>query len=242
MLLRFDPAIRQAAILSDRYAGLDGSALLRAVLTEAYPGRTALVSSFGAEAAVLLRLVAEIDPATPVIFLDSGKHFPETLRYVETVTERLGLRDVRQIAPSPRDLTERDSDGDLWRRNPDACCHLRKVLPLERALAGFKAWITGRKRFHGGLRDNLPLIEAANGRVKINPLANWSAEDISEAFDRLDLPPHPLTVRGYRSIGCATCTRAVAQADDIRAGRWAGSGKTECGIHIGADGTIRRAG
>lgn len=242
MLLRFDPAIRQAAILSDRYAGLDGSALLRAMITEAYPGRTALVSSFGAEAAVLLQLVAEVDPATPVIFLDTGKHFPETLRYVETVTERLGLRDVRQVAPSPRDLAERDANGDLWRRDSDACCHLRKVLPLERALAGFKVWITGRKRFHGGLRGDLPLIEAANGRIKINPLARWSAEDISTAFENLDVPPHPLTALGYRSIGCATCTRAVAWNDDGRAGRWAGSGKTECGIHIGADGTIRRAG
>ena len=242
MLLRFDPAIRQAAILFDRYAGLDGSALLRAVITEAYPGRTALVSSFGAEAAVLLRLVAGIDPATPVIFLDTGKHFPETLRYVETVTQRLGLRDVRRIAPSSRDLTERDVTGELWRRDPDACCHLRKVLPLERALAGFRAWITGRKRFHGGQRGALPLIEAANGRIKINPLARWSAEDIRAAFETLDLPPHPLTARGYRSIGCAACTRAVGRDGDSRAGRWVGSGKTECGIHVGAGGTIRRAG
>ena len=242
MLLRFDPAIRQAAILTDRYAGLDGSALLRAVITEACPGRTALVSSFGAEAAVLLRLVAEIDPATPVIFLDTGKHFPETLRYVETVTERLGLRDVRRVAPSAPDLADRDVDNELWRRDPDACCYLRKALPLERALAGFKAWITGRKRFHGGQRGALPLIEAANGRIKINPLAQWSAADIRAAFETFDLPTHPLTVRGYRSIGCATCTQPVARDDDIRAGRWAGSGKTECGIHIGADGTIRHAG
>lgn len=242
MLLRFDPAIRQAAILSDRYAGLDGPALLRAVIKEAYPGRTALVSSFGAEAAVLLNLVAEIDPATPVIFLDTGRHFPETLRYVETVTERLGLRDVRRVAPSSRDLAECDADGDLWRTRPDDCCHLRKVLPLDRALAGFKAWITGRKRFHGGQRDALPLIEATNGRIKINPLAQWSAADIRAAFEKCDLPTHPLTARGYRSIGCATCTRPVARDDDVRAGRWAGSGKTECGIHFGADGTIRRAG
>ena len=242
MLLRFDPAIRQAAILSDRYAGLDGSALLRAVVTEAYPGRTALVSSFGAEAAVLLRLVAEIDPATPVIFLDTGKHFPETLRYVATVSERLGLRDVRRITPSSQDVAESDIDGGLWRQDPDACCRLRKVLPLERALAGFKAWITGRKRFHGGQRGELPLIEAAGGRIKINPLARWSAEDIRDAFARLDLPPHPLSGSGYRSIGCATCTRAIAPDDDVRAGRWDGSGKTECGIHLQPGGIVRRAG
>ncbi len=242
MLLRFDPAIRQADILSRRYAERDGSALLRAVLTEAYPGRTALVSSFGAEAAVLLQLVAEIDPSTPVIFLDTGRHFPETLRYVETLGERLALTDIRRTAPSARDAAEHDADGGLWRRDPDACCHLRKVLPLERALAGFKAWITGRKRFHGGPRGGLPLIEAANGRIKINPLARWSEADIRDAFARLDLPPHPLTALGYRSIGCATCTRAVTRDDDVRAGRWAGSGKIECGIHIGADGTVRRAG
>ncbi|RMD62875.1 MAG: phosphoadenylyl-sulfate reductase [Alphaproteobacteria bacterium] len=228
---RLARARRRAAVLSWRYAGYDGAALLRAMIEREFPGRIAVVSSFGAESAVLLDLVARVDPTVPVIFLDTGKHFDETLSYRDEVTARLGLRDVRSVTPEPAVLARRDPHGQLWRLSPDHCCHLRKVLPLRRALAGFDAWITGRKRYQGGVRTDLPCIEAADGWVKINPLAPWSAAQIAAAFRDSGLPRHPLADDGYPSIGCAPCTRRVRAGEPVRAGRWAGTGKTECGIH-----------
>jgi phosphoadenosine phosphosulfate reductase len=222
----------RTATLTHRYAGLPGENLLRPMIEHEFPGRLAVVSSFGAESAVLLMLVAAVDPAVPVIFLDTGKHFAETLDYRDRLVDRLGLRDVRMIEPQPRDLLATDATGDLWRREPDHCCRLRKVLPLQRALSGFEAWITGRKRFAGGARAGLRAIEAVDSRIKINPLAAWTTAQIAAAFKDADLPRHPLVAQGYLSIGCAPCTsRAAAQPGANRSGRWAGTDKTECGIH-----------
>ncbi len=214
-----------------RYAGLDGEALLRPIIEREFAGRIAVVSSFGAEAAVLLHLVAKVDPATPVIFLDTGKHFPETLAYREQLAAHLGLRDVRAIAPEPLSAAQLDPLGTLWRNGPDHCCHLRKALPLRRALAGFDAWITGRKRYQGGARTQLETIEAVDERTKINPLAPWSPAQIDAVFAAAGLPQHPLALDGYASIGCATCTKRTAPGEPARAGRWAGLNKNECGIH-----------
>ena len=225
------PSHPRAAELAARYAGLDGEALLRPIIAHEFPGRIAVVSSFGAEAAVLLHLVAKVDPATPVIFLDTGKHFPETLAYREQVTARLGLRDVRVVAPEPLSAAHLDPLGTLWRNGPDHCCHLRKTLPLSRALVGFDAWITGRKRHQGGARTQLETIEAVDGRTKVNPLVSWSPAQIEAVFAAADLPRHPLVPDGYTSIGCATCTKRTAPGEPARAGRWAGLEKTECGIH-----------
>jgi phosphoadenosine phosphosulfate reductase len=225
-------AEQRAIDLAHRYAGLSGEGLLRPMIEHAFPGRLAVVSSFGAESAVLLMLVAAVDPSVPVIFLDTGKSFIETLDYRDRLVNRLGLRDVRVHKPAPEDLLAADAPGDLWRRDPDHCCRLRKVLPLRRALTGFEAWVTGRKRFAGGERTGLKAIEAVDGRIKINPLADWTPAQIAHAFVAADLPRHPLVARGYPSIGCAPCTsRASGQPGSVRAGRWAGTGKTECGIH-----------
>lgn len=207
--------------------------LLRSILLERFPGATALVSSFGAESAVLLHMVAAIDPTTPVIFLDTGKLFPETLRYRDRLVARLGFTDLRMAWPDPVRLARVDPVGTLWQHDPDLCCWQRKVEPLEAALIGFQAWISGRKRFHGGARHALDPIEtAADGRVKVNPLARWSEADVTAYFLCHDLPPHPLAALGYRSIGCAPCTRPVHPGEASRAGRWAGRSKTECGIHF----------
>jgi len=206
-------------------------ALLRCVLTEEFPGHIAVVSSFGVESALILSMVAEIDPATPVIFLETGKHFSETLAYRESLARRLGLRDVRDIAPDAVELAANDPGGDLWQQSTDACCGIRKVIPLSRALSGFDAWITGRKRHHGAERVNLGLVETTEGRFKINPLADWSAEEIATEFRARGLPFHPLALQGYSSVGCAPCTRRTDDGEDVRAGRWAGTEKTECGIH-----------
>jgi len=207
-------------------------ALLRTLIRERFAGRIALVSAFGAESAVLLHMAATIDPGLPVIFLDTGKLFSETLAYRDALAARLGLTDLRIARPDPGLLGTVDPAGSLWRRDPDRCCDLRKVIPLDAALAPFDAWISGRKRFQGGDRAALEAVEfGTDWRIKINPLANWTEADIDAYFARHDLPPHPLLAAGYRSIGCAPCTRAVRAGEDPRAGRWDGSGKTECGIH-----------
>lgn len=228
---RLSGAAARAEVLNERYGALEDEALLRVMLQWEYNGRISLVSSFGAEAAVLLDMVARIDPATPVIFIDSGKLFHHTLTYRDILVRRLGLRDVRTVEPIPFDLAGHDPDGALWRRNPNLCCYLRKVLPLERALTGFDAWITGRKRDHGGEREALHTIEAVDGRIRFNPLARWSQENIDNAFRVRSLPRHPLTEEGYASIGCVPCTEPAVAEADTRAGRWRGSAKSECGIH-----------
>jgi phosphoadenosine phosphosulfate reductase len=213
------------------YQDLPAPALLRATIRRLFPGRIAVVSSFGAESAAVLALVAGIDPAVPVIFLDTAKHFPETLAYRDALVARLGLSDIRVVRPDPARVAAHDPDGDLWRRDPDRCCALRKALPLERALEGFDAWITGRKRFHGDSRAALPTVEAVDGRVKINPLANWSAAQIERFIGARGLPRHPLVDAGFASIGCAPCTAPVTAGEAARSGRWRDIEKTECGIH-----------
>ncbi|MGP8121704.1 MAG: phosphoadenylyl-sulfate reductase [Xanthobacteraceae bacterium] len=193
--------------------------------------RLAVVSSFGTESAVLLKFVADVDPAIPVIFLDTGWLFRETLDYRDTLIERLKLRDVRSIAPLAEDLAKHDADRELWFSDPDACCRIRKVEPLARALKPFDGWINGRKRFQGGLRAAIPIAEADGARLKFNPLANVSAEDLQLAFRAADLPPHPLVASGFASVGCMPCTSRSEADEDARAGRWRGRDKTECGIH-----------
>ena len=228
-------ALQHLDALREALGGLDGLALLQGVLDGGpLAGRIALVSSFGAESAVLLDMVARVDPATPVILLDTGKLFPETHAHREALVELLRLREVRVVRPEPAALARRDPHGDLWQRDPDACCQMRKTAALEAALAGFDAWITGRKRFQGGARWQLPTIEPewSRGRIKINPLAPWSAEDVERYRVRRNLPKHPLADRGFRSIGCAPCTLPVAPHEPQRAGRWWGLGKSECGIHL----------
>lgn len=224
-------ADRRLEALRTHYGHLDGEALLAAAVGEAFPGRIAVVSSFGVQSAVLLAMLARIDPAVPVIFLETGKHFAETLAYRDRLVARLGLADVRSVRPEPADLARHDAGGELWLRQPDRCCHVRKVLPLERALTGFEAWVTGRKRYHAGTRAGLPHLEAEAGRIKVNPLAAWTRAEVDEAFRATGLPEHPLAAAGYTSIGCAPCTRRPAPGEDARAGRWAGLEKTECGIH-----------
>lgn len=235
-------------LLQADYEGVSGSALLEAMIKKEFPGEIAVVSSFGAESAVLLHMVAEIDPAVPVIFLNTGKLFGETLRYRDRLQEKLGLTDIRAVGPHPNDLAMKDPNGGLWNANPDACCFIRKVLPLERALSGFKASITGRKRFQTGARAQMPFIEeeAVRGvsdfdgalpsglgtRFKINPLAEWDLDTLNRYVDRHRLPQHPLVKDGYLSIGCMPCTERVPEGGGYRDGRWAGTDKDECGIHI----------
>ncbi len=180
---------------------------------------------------MLLDLVARIDASTPVLFLDTGKHFAETLAYRDLLIDRLGLTNLRVIEPDRTTLDEADPDGELWRTDPDRRCRLRKVAPLAGALSGFDAWITGRKRYQGESRGGLQIFEAVAGRIKVNPLAAWTQRKIRDRFGARALPEHPLLSQGYPSVGCAPCTAKVSAGASARDGRWAGRDKTECGIH-----------
>jgi phosphoadenosine phosphosulfate reductase len=233
---RADLAGRVAA-LNARYRHHAATEVVANALRDAEVGRVALVSSFGAESVVLLHMAAITRRDTPVLFLETGMLFAETLTYQMELTERLGLTDVRLISPDPA-IASADPDGKLHVRDADACCDLRKTRPLEVALAGFDAWITGRKRYQGTTRASLDFFETEDataqslGRIKVNPLAHWTLENLADYMDENRLPRHPLVARGYPSIGCSPCTSPVADGEDARAGRWRGKAKVECGIHF----------
>tara|TARA_B100001179_G_scaffold63681_1_gene44276 strand:+ start:712 stop:1467 length:756 start_codon:yes stop_codon:yes gene_type:complete len=235
---RLDTAPRfsehDAIRLNRMFRGSETEEWLSAVLRDGLAGDAAIVSSFGAESAALLHLVSRIDPSVPVLFLDTGKHFPETLAYRDELADRFGLNLVN-LYPDLDDLKTRDETGLRWSYDPDGCCELRKVRPLAKALATYDASLTGRKAFQSSTRANLPRIEIdtsdEQGRLKINPLIDWDADRIAAYFEEHDLPRHPLVERGFPSIGCSPCTRPVGEGEDPRAGRWAGWDKVECGIH-----------
>ena len=222
---------------------LDAETLLERVLGGPLRGEIAAVSAFGAESVLLLAMIAEIDRTTPVLFLETGRHFPETVAFRAHVAERLGLTGVRDLRPLDASARDEDPTGELWYYDADACCALRKVRPLERGLSPFRGWITGRKRHQSATRADLASVEISGGRLKINPLVSWTPDRIEAEIRRRDLPRHPLAAHGYRSIGCAPCTRPVTAGENARAGRWhgsrqpdrsratGGSHKTECGIH-----------
>jgi len=234
MSLAYDVA-RRPPPLAVRLDGELRHAHPRTVLeaaVETFGDRLALVSSFGAESAVLLDLAARVKPDIAVLFLDTGMLFGQTLDYRRQLAARLGLTGVRDLRPHYHDLAVTDPTAKLWQTDTDACCHVRKVLPLDRALSDFDAWITGRKRFHGGARLSLPVVEEADGKVKFNPLANWTKADLDAYAAEHNLPAHPLVAQGFPSIGCWPCTQPAEEGGDVRAGRWAGQDKTECGIHV----------
>lgn len=223
-----------AARLEAKFAAMDTARFLRLVIGDLFPGRIALVSSFGADSAVLLDMIAQVDKALPVLFIDTEVLFPETLAYRDTLVERLDLRNLIVVKPDPSRKAKEDPENFLWASDPDRCCHIRKVLPLAEALHGYDAWITGRKRFQAQTRAGLALFEADGERIKVNPLAFWSAADIEDYLQAHGLPRHPLVAKGYPSIGCIPCTSPVRPGEDPRAGRWRDKGKVECGLHTQA--------
>lgn len=240
-VILFPPVRARVEALNLRYRHHSAISVLEQAVRDADTGRIAMVSSFGAESVALLHMVSLVDASLPVLFVETQMLFPETLDYQREVADHLGLQDVRVIRASQTRIAAGDPEGLLHQRNPDACCHMRKTEPLEHALAPFDAWITGRKRFQSTTRAALEFFEAEGSeRIKINPLAHWTREDVAEYMINNRLPRHPLVARGYPSIGCAPCTTPVAPGEDPRAGRWRASAKEECGIHI-VDGKIVRA-
>ena len=227
--------------LNGMFDEMDGVAVLRQAVEELLPGDLAIVSSFGADSSVLLHMVSEVDPTLPVYFLETGKHFAETLDYVETLKRHLKLTNVIALVPDPKDLARFDPAGDLWETDPDSCCHIRKTEPLDDAVKGFGGWVTGRKRYQTAERGVLPHFElTSDDRIKVNPLAYFSDADITSYKLKYGLPEHPLYSMGYKSIGCAPCTSVVAEGEDPRAGRWRGLNKKECGIHFDFNGAIAK--
>jgi phosphoadenosine phosphosulfate reductase len=221
-----------AAELDRALANASPAEIIAAGVRHVGRDKLAVVSSFGTESAALLKIAADVDRAIPVVFLDTGWLFEETLAYRDTLTKLLGLTDVRTIHPLQDTLDREDKDRDLWFSNPDQCCFIRKVEPLARALEPFDAWINGRKRFQGGDRAAIPVVEADGARLKFNPLANVSQDELKALYAAMNLPPHPLVASGFTSIGCMPCTSRTQPGEDPRAGRWRDRGKTECGIHV----------
>lgn len=222
--------------LNQKYQGMGTLDMLTSVLTQDFSGEIALVSSFGAESAILIHLVSQIDPATPILFVDTGKLFGETRAYRNQLQQRLSLTNIQTLKADPAQITAADPDQMLFQKDPDLCCNLRKTVPLQKALGGYSAWISGRKRYHGGSRTNLALIEREGAHIKLNPLANWGYQELQDYLSEWDLPTHPLIAEGYASIGCYSCTiptiyDPTQKEGNIRAGRWQGFDKTECGIH-----------
>jgi phosphoadenosine phosphosulfate reductase len=226
--------------LNSRFDRQSAEEILRHTLLSGQFGTVGVVSSFGSETVVLLDLVAAIDPATPILFLDTEMLFAETLEYQKTIAERLGLTDVRVITPNREETFEKDNEGLLHLYFPDQCCALRKTIPLQKALEGFDTWITGRKRYQSGSRARLaPFENEADRRIKVNPLAHWGSSEVQDYMAAKDLPRHPLVARGYPSIGCAPCTTQVGFGEDPRAGRWRNQEKIECGIHFAGTKLVR---
>ena len=212
------------------FGHLDGKDLLEALIHGELRGRIAVTSSFGAESAVLLDLVAAVDPATPVIFLDTGELFDETLAYRYQIERRLGLTNIMVVRPTEAELAEAE---DLWRDDVDRCCELRKVAPLKAALEGHSAWLSSVKRVDGPTRTTMPIVmwDEKFGLVKVNPLATWTDEDVAYYLQSQGLPGHPLWAEGYASIGCAPMTVKPLVPGDRRSGRLVGLDKAECGLH-----------
>ena len=223
---------RWRTALEARFGALTPQAIIGHALEQEFTGGVAAVSSFGADSAVLLHMIAGIDRSLPILFLDTGKHFGETLEYRDALAADLGLGDVRIIRPLPENLERVDPTGRLHETDTDACCGIRKVEPMARAVDPFGAWFTGRKRFQASTRAALPVFEAVGPRIRINPLARWTTSDLAGYMRAHDLRENPLVAYGYLSIGCFPCTSAVQPGEDARSGRWAGLAKTECGIHL----------
>ncbi|MEQ8709874.1 MAG: phosphoadenylyl-sulfate reductase [Rhodospirillales bacterium] len=206
--------------------------IIRQFGEQEYAGELCAVTSFGAESAVLLHLIASVDPSLPVRFIDTGRHFPETLAYRDLLVARLGLTNLLSLHPLPEAVGRADGAGQLHLLDPDLCCRIRKTDPFAELSRRFRAVLTGRKRHHGDDRAALQLVEVVDGLVRIHPLADWTVGDMNRYRLLNDLPPHPLVARGYSSIGCAPCTTRTVQGESARAGRWRGVTKTECGIHL----------
>jgi phosphoadenosine phosphosulfate reductase len=227
------PPIDEVAAISRSLEGKSPETILRWAITRYHP-RLTMATAFGAEGCCLIHMIAEIEPAVRIFNLDTGYQFPETLELCQRIKERYGI-EVELVQP---DLSvpeyEAKHNGPLYVLQPDQCCHDRKIVPLRRAIAGYDAWISAIRGNQTAHRAAAGVVQRDKkfGLVKVNPLLSWTNRDVWEFITRNNVPYNPLHDRGYPSIGCWPCTRAVADGQDERAGRWAGTAKKECGLHI----------
>jgi len=213
-----DPAI---ADLSARFEKESASAVVRWAVDTFHPY---LCLSASMTDAVLIDIATRVEPSVEVVFIDTGYHFPETLETVEAVRRHYGL--------NLRVMTVKPFDTPLWKSNPEGCCSAVKVGQLDRALQGKQAWMSGLRRTESETRQGAPIVARdLRGLVKINPIANWTDVDVKAYIRDHDVPTNPLLAQGYPSIGCWPCTKPVTDGEEARSGRWAGVGKTECGLH-----------
>lgn len=225
--------------LNARFEKTQPEEIIRWAIFEFRPN-LALTSSFQTESVALLHMVSKIDPSVPVLFLETGWHFPETLEFKNKIIKQLGLTNVVELKADPekRARLDKETGGKPYEVNPDYCCHINKVEPLDQAISGLDAWISGIRRSQSKTRKDIKIIEeydmkspSSEPLYKINPLANVTSGDLWWYIKEHHLPKHPLFEKGYLSIGCWPCTKPVQPGDDERSGRWAGREKTECGIH-----------
>jgi phosphoadenosine phosphosulfate reductase len=230
------------------YNHLEAEKLIEAANKFFSDGSLVSFSSFGSYSSLMLDMVAKVNNNLPILFLETGKHFPETLEFVEQVKTSLNLKNIVALTPDEKILKNVDPEGDLWKVHVDRCCWIRKVEPLDRYIEAnnIVSVITGRRAYQTKEREKMELVEMDDkGKIRLNPVAFWSKDKIKEEFAKRNLIQHPLVAKGYPSIGCAPCTRAVNPGEDERSGRWAHVAdyqpnslqKTECGIHLGKDET-----
>ncbi|MGA1757735.1 MAG: phosphoadenylyl-sulfate reductase [Pseudomonadales bacterium] len=231
--MRLEDQVTRVASLNAEFSDQSTLAMIEALVCDQILGPMAVVTSFGAESAVLLHLIARANLAAPVIFIDTGFHFAETIAYRDELTDRLGLTCLETVQVDPITRKRHDPRQRLHLTDPDACCALRKVEVLDRALKPFTAWCTGQKRYQSQTRQRIDPFEVdlVRRKFKVNPLADWSSQAIRDYAAQHDLPSHPLVDRGFSSIGCSPCTDPIQQGEAPRAGRWRGQEKTECGLH-----------
>ncbi len=219
--------------LNEQFERMQPAEIIRWAVDQFYP-KLAMTSSFGPESGVLLHLVSRVRPDVPVLFLETGYHFPETLEYKNALIKQFGLTRVRDLRADParRQKLVTDHAGVPYEKNPDLCCQVNKVEPLDAALNDYDAWMSGIRRNQTDFRKTVRILEYYEGdRYKISPLAVWTSRETWWYLKEHQIPQHPLYEKGYLSIGCWPCTRPIQAGDDERSGRWAGRAKKECGIH-----------
>jgi phosphoadenosine phosphosulfate reductase len=201
---------------------------------ETFGDKVAISSSFGAESACLLSLAVKVKPDIPVIFINTGFLFPETLAFREDLKKRLGLN-IKEVGPIMGHADFLRQFGKLYETDPDRCCEINKVEPLKRALDGLECWMSGVRGDQTSYRAGLPVVEKKKGLIKVSPILRWHSKQVYAYLKAEGLPLHPLWEKGYTSIGCEPCTAVPGNPDDPRSGRWSGKNKSECGIHTFLD-------
>tara|TARA_B100000242_G_scaffold147935_1_gene105436 strand:+ start:307 stop:1005 length:699 start_codon:yes stop_codon:yes gene_type:complete len=217
--------------LNDNSKKLSPQDILDNSINNIFKKKMVYVCSFGTESAIILHMISDIDRSFPIILLNTNYLFKETIEYKDYLIDKFKFSDFKEISPSVEDLKINDSKGTLWKEDPDLCCNIRKVLPLQKELQKYDAWISGRKSYHEEERKNLKFFEYINKKIVVNPLAKVKRDFVNSYFKIHNIERHPLFESGYQSLGCTHCTVKTSKIDSPRSGRWANKIKTECGIH-----------